>query len=440
MLPETLPKWLKGLVALVALFTVLNLNSGTKLLRVLWKRGDGHSRLAQKGRAAVQRSASDLPVQGPGNGRANMSREELLAAVWSCPFPRKRISCRMRERVIDQLRAKAVKVCLWDGNSHMHADRISSEMPAPADLYSWDRKCDVERPESLFGMGSYWPGWFIEQLTAFPGDNSYKVLLCTEPPVVQPEMYAKVRELKADYDLTLSLADDSWVNSTGGGNVLQWSFGSSHVPLHLWQAYPKTQLCSIIASKQDWAPGHKMRHAAIAMIQAKGIDCTPLGRGYAYLDQKIDGLRHYMFSVVIENSISGRYMTEKIIDAIATGTIPIYWGANFAKDLFRGGILTFDTMEELEAILPTLTPTLYAEMLPKALANVEKAREYVPPERWLWHNVFECAYRWHAANGDCKGDEEIESEYNKLWGIGGGEGGGEGASAAAVPQITTEGK
>jgi hypothetical protein len=409
------------LVAVVALYTALNINTGTHLLRRLWHRsGDVQRQRHMVGAASVPGKSLEGGGDGAagGSGQSTMSREEAMATYWSCPYPRKRISCRMRERVIDQLRAKAVRVCLWDGNSHMHADRISSEMPAPPELYAWDRKCDIERPDSLFGMGSYWPGWFIEQLTAFPGEDSYKILLCTEPPVVQPEMYAKVRELKGDFDLTLSLADPSWVNDTDGvGNVMQWSFGSSHVPLEQWSIYPKSQLCSIIASKQDWAPGHKMRHQAIAMIQRMGYDCKPLGKGYAFLDAKIDGLRDYMFSIVIENSISGRYMTEKIIDAVATGTIPVYWGTSFAKELFGEGIITFDSMEELEALIPTLTPELYKKMLPKAIANVDKARGYVPPERWLWNNVFECAYRWHAHNGDCRTDEEIEAEYNRVWGI-----------------------
>jgi hypothetical protein len=431
MLPHTLPRWLRILVAVVAIYTAVSFNTGSLLSRRPARSAlaSGARAAVAAGRGAAAAAAAALgPPAAPSAGSAlgsssilgsapSPAREAALALTWSCPFPRKRISCRMRERVIDQLRARAVRVCLWDGNSHMHSDRISSEMPSPPELYSWDRKCDIERPDSLFGMGSYWPGWFIEQLTAFPGEDSYKVLLCTEPPVVQPEMYAKVRELKAGYDLTLSLADSSWVNDTDGGNVLQWSFGSSHVPLEHWAVYPKTRLCSIIASKQDWAPGHKMRHAAIAMIQRLGFDCTPLGKGYSFLPAKADGLRDYMFSIVIENSISGRYMTEKIIDAVATGTVPVYWGSSWAKELFGEGILTFDTLEQLEALLPSLTPQLYAAMLPQAVANVDKARGYVPPERWLWHNVFECAYRWHAANGDCRTDEEIRKEYNELWGI-----------------------
>ena len=413
-------QWLKGLIAVIFLYSVVNLNTGTRLLRRFFRATTPNSYSGDVSRTVV-RSSSSSGSGGDGSiisvaistmlpGETLEERAARLSRVWSCPFPRKRISCRMRERVIDQLRSDSIRVCLWDGNSAMHADRISSAMPAV--LFSWDRNCELEKPDALFGVGSYWPGWFIEQLSAFPRDEAYKVLFCTEPPIVQPEMYVKVRELKGDYDLTLTLADESIVNNTGGGNVQQWSFGSSHVPVDQWAAYPKSRLCSIIASKQDWAPGHRMRHAAIAMIQSKGLDCDPLGKGYKYLNEKIEGLRDYRFSIVIENSISGRYMTEKLIDAIVTGTVPIYWGASYAKEVFGSGMIPFDTVEDLERILPTLTPELYESMLPKLLLLVEKAREWVPPERWLFRQVFECAYRWHAANGDCRSDEEVsESAY-----------------------------
>jgi hypothetical protein len=147
------------------------------------------------------------------------------------------------------------------------------------------------------------------------------------------------------------------------------------------------------------------------MIQAKGLDCEPLGKGYKYLNEKIEGLRDFRFSIVIENSISGRYMTEKLIDAIATGTVPIYWGASYAKEVFGAGMIAFDTVADLEKIIPTLTNELYEEMLPRLRGLVDKAREWVPPERWLFRNIFECAYRWHAANGDCRSDEEVAAGF-----------------------------
>ena len=103
-------------------------------------------------------------------------------------------------------------------------------------------------------------------------------------------------------------------------------------------------------------------------------------------------------------------MTEKIIDALATGTVPVYWGAPYAKAVFGDAILTFSTLAELEALLPTLTPALFERMRPRLAEAARTARQWVPPERWLYRNVFECAYRWHAANGDCKSDEEVAAE------------------------------
>lgn len=405
-----LPRWVRFLVALALLYTALRANAGARWMRVLRRGAGGHpSSTAAAPRAPVPPaalSATALALLSP------EARAAHLSAHWSCPFERKRISCRMRDRVVDQLRSGFVRICLWDGNSDMHKDRISQHMPAVH--YAWVRDCEPSHPDSLFAMGSYWPGWFIEQLTSYPRSESYKVLLATEPPCVQPEMYEKLRQLKGDYDLTLSLADEVVVNSTGGGNVVQWSFGSSHVQLDQWGAKPKEHLCSIIASKNDYAPGHKLRHLAIAMISARGFKCEALGRGYREVaaDRKIDMLSPYMFSIVIENSISGKYMTEKLMDAIGQGTIPVYWGSRYAREVFGDGIIPFESLEELEAIMPTLSPELYKAMLPRALANMDIAKQWVPPERWLWHNVFECAYRWHAANGECRGDEEIAKELN----------------------------
>ena len=90
--------------------------------------------------------------------------------------------------------------------------------------------------------------------------------------------------------------------------------------------------------------------------------------------------------------------------------MPVYWGAAYAKEVFGDAIITFNSVDELERILPTLTDALYEEMRPAVLAKVDIAKQFVPPERWLFRNVFECAYRWHAANGDCRTDEEIAKE------------------------------
>jgi hypothetical protein len=42
-----------------------------------------------------------------------------------------------------------------------------------------------------------------------------------------------------------------------------------------------------------------------------------------------------MFSFAIENCRQPYYMTEKLIDCFITGTVPIYWGADYAIDFFN---------------------------------------------------------------------------------------------------------
>jgi hypothetical protein len=51
-----------------------------------------------------------------------------------------------------------------------------------------------------------------------------------------------------------------------------------------------------------------------------------------YLDSKVVGLESYKFVVAFENSPAIGYFTEKMVDAVLAGAIPIYWGSS---DLFK---------------------------------------------------------------------------------------------------------
>jgi hypothetical protein len=70
--------------------------------------------------------------------------------------------------------------------------------------------------------------------------------------------------------------------------------------------------------------------------QPRRVQYSPLPKAP---QAKAAALRDYMFSIVIENAQVGRYFTEKLIDAIALGTVPVYWGGPFASDslLFDDG-------------------------------------------------------------------------------------------------------
>lgn len=50
---------------------------------------------------------------------------------------------------------------------------------------------------------------------------------------------------------------------------------------------------------------------------------------------KLEFQKQYKFSLAFENSCSNGYTTEKIIDAFASGGIPIYWGDPKIKEIFN---------------------------------------------------------------------------------------------------------
>lgn len=65
-----------------------------------------------------------------------------------------------------------------------------------------------------------------------------------------------------------------------------------------------------------------------------------------YNDNKLEYLRHYRFNLCPENSNTAGYCTEKLLEAIQAGCIPIYWGAdnNPEPDVFNQDAIIFFEM------------------------------------------------------------------------------------------------
>jgi hypothetical protein len=149
--------------------------------------------------------------------------------------------------------------------------------------------------------------------------------------------------------------------------------------------YPKNKICNLIASGKMQLKGHRLRHYIANNFN--GFD--KFGYYYNPVDHKVDALKDYMFSIVIENTKSPWYFTEKIIDCFKTGTIPIYWGCENISHFFNPeGLLIFNTFEELESILNSLTLELYNSKLSYVKQNFEIANKYLTVEDWLIYNKY----------------------------------------------------
>tara|TARA_B100000287_G_scaffold433811_1_gene496487 strand:- start:157 stop:1047 length:891 start_codon:yes stop_codon:yes gene_type:complete len=167
----------------------------------------------------------------------------------------------------------------------------------------------------------------------------------------------------------------------------------SRIELDKYGVYEKSKMLSIVASSKDWAMGHRLRHWVIKTFKSQ-LDIY--GNGYNDLIDrngklgKIYSLAPYYFSLAIMNSKHDGYFTEVLTDCIATGTVPLWYGANDIGTYFNpDGIIKFNTLEELNKILPTLSKGLYDSKLGAIQENLEIAREYLTDFDYLHDKHFE---------------------------------------------------
>jgi len=149
--------------------------------------------------------------------------------------------------------------------------------------------------------------------------------------------------------------------------------------------YNKNKNVSFIFSDKQWNSYHRMRHRVYNDIKSSGVDCfgtgcnNPLPR-----DSKVQGLKDYRFSIVIENCQEDNYFTEKIIDCFLTGTVPIYLGSPTISDYFDSkGIIQVNDVEQIPIVLTTLTSELYNSMVNAIEINFNKAKDLIHPEKLI---------------------------------------------------------
>jgi hypothetical protein len=142
--------------------------------------------------------------------------------------------------------------------------------------------------------------------------------------------------------------------------------------------FPKIKMWSIIASGKTEAPGHKLRHL---IVDTYKDHLSVFGSGYKKIDSKNEGLNDFRFSFAIENVKVEGYWTEKIVDCFATGTIPIYWGANSVSEYFlEDGIVRIND----EFDLSVCNEDFYKSKLDVIKENFDRAINLPLPEDYIY--------------------------------------------------------
>ena len=98
--------------------------------------------------------------------------------------------------------------------------------------------------------------------------------------------------------------------------------------------HEKSKVVSCVFSWKNWNPYHRMRFRVYDRLKDDGrVDFYGSGCEKE-IEFKIDALKDYMFSIVIENCVESGYFTEKILDCFLTGTIPVYVGSRDTSNYF----------------------------------------------------------------------------------------------------------
>ncbi len=153
-------------------------------------------------------------------------------------------------------------------------------------------------------------------------------------------------------------------------------------------ATSKTQGVSLIASPKRDTEGHRLRHDVIEWANTHGHSLDAYGKQYRSLPEKSEALLPYRYSVVIENSQSSNYFTEKLIDCLLCNCLPIYWGTSDIKHYFDpSGILYCESFEEICDTIATLTPDDYQSRSAAIQRNRELAIGYSNAERIIFDTL-----------------------------------------------------
>lgn len=82
-----------------------------------------------------------------------------------------------------------------------------------------------------------------------------------------------------------------------------------------------------------------------------------------FADIKVDWLKNYRFNLTPENSNAKGYVTEKLLEAIQGGCIPIYWGSNNCPDadVFNQDAIIFFNMGEKNSDVISLVAELNSD-------------------------------------------------------------------------------
>jgi glycosyltransferase involved in cell wall biosynthesis len=213
--------------------------------------------------------------------------------------------------------------------------------------------------------------------------SKYKIGWLLETRELHGGLYNEFESYKDNFDFVMT--HDSELLTKYPDKTRLCIFGGTWIKNKNYWIHNKTKNVSMIYSGKQYMTGHKLRHEVASNVE--GIDLYGHGSPRP-IRFKEEALLDYRFSIIIENSKTDNYFTEKLVDCFMVGTVPIYWGApNIDKYFDTRGMIIVNSLEEIKEVVGKLNENEYVSKMEYIKTNLETARSFDVTEDWMYNNI-----------------------------------------------------
>jgi hypothetical protein len=186
----------------------------------------------------------------------------------------------------------------------------------------------------------------------------------------------------------------------------------------------KTKLISVVSSTKAFTQGHVERIRFVERLKEHYGDKIDLfGRGYNGFGDKCDVVNPYKYHIVIENSSTKYYWTEKLADCYICESYPIYYGCTNVGDYFPEGSYSTIDIHDFEGAVKTIDALIATDSYEKAKPLLKECKDKVLDEYNLFNylaaimdDMDPTLPRRKVTIKPCKSMHDMHNVYNYLIG------------------------
>lgn len=249
-------------------------------------------------------------------------------------------------------------------------------------LFSQYPQCNHLHPPTVMEWvkdGSGLIDFFVDDHCKETGTGKRKVAMLIEPRSIQPEMYEWMLYHYKEFDIIF----------THDMEILKYCINARPINFMNWyESYdvPKTKTISMVCSDKVMCEEHRQRQA-LANILGDKVDHYGGFKGGKWADY-YECRAEYCFEVVVDNYWHGFWASEKLANALASKTVPIYLGGDhLPKDINPQGIIKARDIYEIPLMVDMVLthPLKYYQMRIDAInENYEAIQKHKIFEDWLF--------------------------------------------------------